>query len=226
MKKLFSLVVLLSFTCFTLSAQDIITKTDGTDIETKVTEVSQSQVSYKKYSNLEGPTYIISVSDILMITYENGEREMYNIKSETTKSQSLPQGVMTFNDWSGKVSVGGVTIENEMLDMYFSPKDLELYSQGKSKRILGLVVGCVGAVPFGMSCGYYLAGGTREDQKYKKMLIGGGALFIGGLIIDGIGYNQIKRAISNYNHSNLAFQPDFHLFTTGTDIGIGISLVF
>ena len=74
--------VLILFVCLLiggiLSAQDIITKNDGTDIQAKVMEVGQSQISYKKYSNLNGPTYTLSLSDILMITYENGEREMYN----------------------------------------------------------------------------------------------------------------------------------------------------
>ena len=68
----------------TLFAQDIITKKDGTDIQAKVTEVSNSQIVFKKFSNLDGPSYKMDVADILMITYENGEREMFNV--ETAKS--------------------------------------------------------------------------------------------------------------------------------------------
>lgn len=223
MKRILTTFVCSLFICIAF-AQDIITLNDGTDIEAKVTEVSQSQVSYKKHSNLNGPTYVINASDILMITYANGEREMYNVKNEVKKEPSLPQGIMTFNDWSGKISVGGVTLENEMLDMYFSPADFDLYKQGKSNRTFGLIVSCIGAVPVGWSLGYYMAGGEGQDQKQKKLLIGGGIALIGGLIIDGIGYNQIKRAISNYNHSTLAFQPELRLITN--DIGIGLSLVF
>ena len=88
----------------TLFAQYIITKKDGTDIQAKVTEVSDSQIVFKKFSNPDGPSYKMDVADILMITYENGEREMYNV--ETAKSD-IPSGVMTYNSWSGKISVGG-----------------------------------------------------------------------------------------------------------------------
>ena len=76
MKRVSIVLAFLLCSCM-LSAQDIITKKDGTDIQAKVTEVGQSTISYKKYSNLDGPLYTISISDIVMITYENGEREMY-----------------------------------------------------------------------------------------------------------------------------------------------------
>lgn len=208
------------------AGQDIITQKDGVDIQAKVIEVGIDQISYKKYSNPDGPTYVISKSDILMITYENGEREMYNTYTETPKAPSLPQGVMTFNDWSGKISVGGVTIENEMLDMYFSPSDLELYKNGKTTNTVGLVIGCIGAVPVGWSLGYYLAGGVGEDQKQKSLLIGGGIALISGMVLNAIGYHEIKTAVSNYNHSSLAFQPELRLVATNTDIGIGLALVF
>lgn len=220
-------LTLLCLICiYPVSAQDIITKTDGTDIQAKVTEVSQAQVSYKKYTNLDGPTYILNVSEILMITHENGEREMYNVQNKTTSTPSLPQGIMTYNDWSGKISVGGVTIEKEMLDLYLSPQDLELYKNGKTANTVGIIIGCIGAIPLGWSLGYYLGGGVGEDQKQKSLLIGGGIAVVGGLVLNAIGYNEIKTAISHYNHSTLAFQPELRIVTSGTDIGLGIAFVF
>ena len=153
MKRLAILLTCILYGCI-LSAQDIITKNDGTDIQAKVLEVGQSQISYKKFSNPNGPTYTLSLSDILMITYENGEREMYNTKQETTKESSLPQGVMTYNSWSGKISVGGVTIEDEMLDRYFSPDDFQLFKSGKSVSTVGSILAFAGALPFGYSIGY------------------------------------------------------------------------
>lgn len=223
-KKVTVLSICLLLACV-LNAQDIITKNDGTDIQAKVLEVGQSQVSYKKTSNPDGPTYTIGVSDILMITYENGEREMYNTANEAQKVQSLPQGVMTYNQWSGKISVGGVTIENEMLDMYFTPDDLKLYNRGKTNSILGTVVGCIGAFPFGWCLGNYASGSEYTDNN-QSVLIGSGIAMITGIIIGSIGEKQRKTAVSNYNHSSLAFQPELHLVTTGSDIGIGVALVF
>ncbi len=215
----------------TLFAQDIITKKDGTDIQAKVTEVSNSQIVFKKFSNLDGPSYKMDVADILMITYENGEREMFNV--ETAKSD-IPSGVMTYNSWSGKISVGGVTIENGMLDRYFTPEDLEMYKSGKTMSTIGGIIGVVGAVPFGYGAGYMLGwalgGGGKPQPPYDKafnaakwMAIIGGLVMIGGLAINIPGENKMKTAIDNYN-SALTYRPTLHI--GGTQNGIGIAYVF
>lgn len=73
MKKLLLLIMFLnSVGCF---AQDVIVKKDGSTIISKVTDVSSSEVKYKKYSNKDGPTYTISKSMIKVINFENGEKE-------------------------------------------------------------------------------------------------------------------------------------------------------
>lgn len=63
-------------------AQDIIVKKDGTTILSKVTEVSDTQVKYKKHSNLDGPTYSVNVIDLQCINYENGEIDKFNSEKE------------------------------------------------------------------------------------------------------------------------------------------------
>lgn len=216
--------VLILFVCLLIggitSAQDIITKNDGTDIQAKVMEVGQSQISYKKYSNLNGPTYTLSLSDILMITYENGEREMYNTAAE--KKSSLPQGVMTYNSWSGKISVGGVTIEDDMLDRYFSPEDFQLFKKGKSVSTVGSILAFAGALPFGYSIGYMAAAG-ETDETNLALLIGGGAVMVTGIVVSSLGGKKMKKAMANYN-SALTFQPEFRLGATAN--GIGLAIVF
>ena len=66
-----------------VDAQDIITKKDGTDIEAKVLEVNPSDVKYKRFDNLEGPTYSIEKADILLIRYANGTNEVFNTQSSS-----------------------------------------------------------------------------------------------------------------------------------------------
>lgn len=231
--------VLLSFAAFFLCsiplfAQDIITKKDGTDIKAKVTEIDKNNVSFKKFSNLDGPTYKLDVADILMITYENGEREMYNVESYANKSD-MPSGIMTYNSWSGKVSVGGITIENEMLGRFFTPEDLKLYNNGKALSTVGGIVSIVGAIPFGYGIGYIIGwniggGGTPPSGPYqsnynaaKIMALVGGVLFAVGLGVNIPGESKIKRAVNNYN-SALTYHPSLHL--GATDNGIGLAYVF
>jgi len=88
MKKRFVLTVLCTV-CLSFfgKAQDIITKTNGEEIQAKVTEISQSEILYKKFSNLSGPVYMIYVSDVAKIKYKNGTEDVFNNKNNYKGSQ-------------------------------------------------------------------------------------------------------------------------------------------
>jgi hypothetical protein len=72
---------------FSSYAQDVIVKTDGSAVVCKVLTIDNSYVQFKKYSNLNGPTYTVSVADVSAITYENGERETFGKLYGTTYTQ-------------------------------------------------------------------------------------------------------------------------------------------
>jgi hypothetical protein len=59
-------------------AQDLIVLRDGNIIEAKVTEISPSEIKYKRSSNLNGPTIVILKDDVLSIRYENRSVEIIN----------------------------------------------------------------------------------------------------------------------------------------------------
>ena len=58
--------------------QDKVYKTDNSVIEAKVQEIGNSDIKYKKFSNQDGPLYVIKKEDVSMIVYENGEKEVFN----------------------------------------------------------------------------------------------------------------------------------------------------
>lgn len=68
------LVFLLLLCSASVSAQDVIVKKDGSTILSKVLEVGQEEIKYKKHDNLEGPTYIIQKSELQAINYQNGAK--------------------------------------------------------------------------------------------------------------------------------------------------------
>ncbi len=70
--------------CF---SQDIITKKNGDDIKAKVLEVTTTEVKYKKFDNLDGPSFTILKSDVLLIRYENGTKDVFN---DDKKSENIP----------------------------------------------------------------------------------------------------------------------------------------
>lgn len=83
----FCIFMLLFLTPHFINAQDKIHKTDNTVIEAKVVEITDVEIKYKNFNNQSGPTYTISIPEVLMIVYENGEKEIYNepkVKQTTT----------------------------------------------------------------------------------------------------------------------------------------------
>ena len=65
-------ILTLSMTVQMVSAQDIIVKKDGSTIVSKVLEVNTDNIKYKKFSNQNGPTYTINLTDVMAVNYENG----------------------------------------------------------------------------------------------------------------------------------------------------------
>jgi len=84
MKKLLLVFAFMIGCGITVFAQDLITKKDGTDIQAKILEVTSTEVKYKKYNNLEGPTFSLLKSDILIVRYENGENEVFNTSQKAS----------------------------------------------------------------------------------------------------------------------------------------------
>lgn len=75
----------------TLSAQDIIIFTNGSEHEAKIVEVSDAEVKYKTWNNLEGPTWVKKTNDIFMIKYENGTKQVFekrNVPQQANPSYS------------------------------------------------------------------------------------------------------------------------------------------
>lgn len=70
-------LIICGFNIIAAKAQDIIVKKDGTTILAKILTVGDDCVEYKKHSNINGPTYKITISKLLSINYENGEKESF-----------------------------------------------------------------------------------------------------------------------------------------------------
>ena len=75
-------------------SQDVIVKKDGSTIISKVLEIDKNTVKYKKFSNLEGPTYSIDVAELSSVNYANGERDVFpDVNGNTgNTSQTTPTG--------------------------------------------------------------------------------------------------------------------------------------
>ncbi len=77
MKKLFSLL----FLCVSLASyaadMDLIITNKSERIEALITEVSPKEIKYHKYSNPDGPIFVIYVSDVVSVIYKNGDVQTF-----------------------------------------------------------------------------------------------------------------------------------------------------
>ncbi|MCX6295159.1 MAG: hypothetical protein NTX97_03660 [Bacteroidetes bacterium] len=71
--------------------QDTIVKQNQEVILAKITEISSSEIKYKRFDNIDGPVYSITKTAITKIKFSNGKvEEMKNETTASTENSSLP----------------------------------------------------------------------------------------------------------------------------------------
>ena len=67
--------------------QDILTKKNGDEVEVKVVKISSNEIEYKKWANQDGPSYTLPKSEVFMVKYKNGEKDVFNESSLPLSNQ-------------------------------------------------------------------------------------------------------------------------------------------
>lgn len=78
MKLLFWSFLLILVSTTAAFSQDVIYTTGGNKLQAKVIEINTTDIKYKDFNNLEGPTYVITKMDVVLIQYSNGVSEVIN----------------------------------------------------------------------------------------------------------------------------------------------------
>jgi len=69
-------------------AQDSVIKRDGTEMKVKITDISDTELKYKKQGL--SVSFSLDINEVLLVTFENGERMTFeNIKSKSNDSSKL-----------------------------------------------------------------------------------------------------------------------------------------
>lgn len=82
---------------------DILVLKNGDEVKAKVLEISPIEIKYKKCNMPEGPLYVVKKSDVFMIKYANGTKEV--IKSEAAESNNTPT-----NNYNGPLKMHSYSI--------------------------------------------------------------------------------------------------------------------
>ena len=79
-------------------AQDVIVKKDGSTVVCLVVELNETEIVYKKWSNLNGSNYVMDRSLASAINYQNGKKVNLSGTTNLYKPNNQNDGVRQFND--------------------------------------------------------------------------------------------------------------------------------
>ena len=220
MRKILFLLMLLSAT--STFAQDVIVKKDGSTIVSKVLEITSTEVKYKKFTNLNGPTYTIAKTELKAINYENGEKETFEVSTTpiTPAEQYTPQtNTPVLNGQQG-------ASDNDLLKMAGFQNPIK--SKAKKLRIAGWVIG-----PAVAAAGAIIVGTLWKDDYDSwydinvPVVVCGSIMMAGGIATTTaclVRAHKLEQSSIYSVHTTPLYQQDF-AFSNGTSLSTGIDML-
>lgn len=187
-------------------AQDVIIKNDNSTIECKVLKISNSEIEYKKWTNLDGPIYTIDVEDVIRIDYQNGESENFN---DCVLYDNI-RGFMTRDHCD--LVLNGRVLSDEEVKSLFGNKGYETYVGAKKQMHASELWGFIFALSLiGDAAG--LSGmihWNTEDDRLKSTALFSGSLLLTNVSIPlmcvfrGVGKGRLNWLVDDFNerHNN------------------------
>ncbi|MGL5892823.1 MAG: hypothetical protein ACRC3B_23215 [Bacteroidia bacterium] len=99
MKLRIILSTLFLLTAFFAKAQDTLRRTNGETMIVYVSEVSSSEIKYRKSSSGTGPVYVIKASEVNKITYSDGRTDVF-VNEKKPSQNSRPERTSSNNSAS------------------------------------------------------------------------------------------------------------------------------
>ena len=216
--------------CFAMVSvfpQDVIIMKSGEEIPAIVIEVGIEVIKYKKKDNQQGPTYSIAKSDVFMIKYANGTKEVFSTdKLQSEAMPEEPQRELTIYEgfWGPKVMKNGKDLTNtQVLDLMMSNNEGHAaWTEGKSTQTAGLFVGIPSASLLGWELGKTISGEPANAPVFIVGVVG----TIAGSIMVLSASKKLNSAVSIYNSSiSMGETPiEFNLNFGITENGFGLLL--
>lgn len=215
MKKILFLLLLMC--SMSASAQDVIVKKDGSTIVCRIVEITQTEVIYKKWTDLQGSNYVMERANVSAINYEDGRKTSFGDTPATTTQ--TPTSIST-NAQQQQMS------DDMLMRMAGGKAPLSpIEKKIKRLKIAGWAVGAAclasGAIMLGVGIG-------ESSEEYTEWpLIASGMIFAAGGIATTsaclIRANQFKQ--SQYSvHTSPFFQQDLK-FKNGSSLATGVDFM-
>ncbi len=194
-----------------VSAQDVIVKNDGSTILCQIIGVNDNEVIYTRWSNVEGPQYIMDKSLVSNINYQDGRQEKFSEQTSNVYAPGNQQtGASNLND------IALLALDYERHNNLKKSKNLKTvgWSVGVPLMTGGTILTIFGALYYDSLDTFYLAfliPGTIA-------LAGGIATFTGCLIKS----RQYKK-MSMLSTASV-FKHEFN-FKNGSSLSAGVDMI-
>ena len=232
--KQFTLIFITFLLSVSVYAQDIITLRNGNEIKAKVLEISNTEVKYKRFDNLQEATIAIPSIDVFFILYENGTREVitplsYEAPQQQQQAPSIPQTFANTNliywrtsFWKGLVLY---TDDNDNLSrndirrlLQTNQRALQLYDKSIRQRNTSLWLMLPYSVLLGVGTYFVLDDNMTGATTCYVAGLGFG---IYGIVLANKSGNNLLESINTYNrgvHNSTNITLKFGI--TGNGIGL------
>lgn len=179
--------------------QDLIIKKNGEEIQCKVLEVLLTDVKFKKTSNLEGPTYSIMKTEIFMIKYENGDKDVFSASEKEKQLSTLDDSSIGLRNENRKFYLDNNEISKSefLTNLKTNRAAYRKYQDGKALYTTGFVVIIPSSVLFGVSIGRMILG----ENKNNALLISSGSFLVVGQVLSYLGQRTKDKSLELYNSS-------------------------
>lgn len=215
-----------------VSGQDFIIKKNGDEIKAKVSEITPTEIKFAKVDN-PGVTYSIAKTEVFMIKYANGSKDVFNEQVAPSPVQQ-PNEPKTVNSKT-MVSIGEeltysggrVLKENRKLKPYevkntmvSNSAALGQYKTSRTYNTLGWICTSAAFVELGLGLATTAIGGDGTPS-YIFAILDSGV----GLAFSLISNSKAEKSVSTFN-AGLKKQTSFNLNLGITPNGVGLCLKF
>lgn len=209
MKKLLSLIITIIYIS-NLFAQDTIRLRSGEKILAQVQEIGISEIRYKKWSNLEGPTYVKSKLEVLSIQYNNGTTDFLGDSSISIQQASMIPNYADFNKLSinkhseTQLSLGTENLTELRATILMGESKYADFKRSRRKMNNGTCWNLIGCFVLGSGIGLTISGWILDDLKNVGIGAATGSvgliMMIGGTVAFNRGKKDSEAIIDEYNN--------------------------
>ena len=239
------ILVSLGFTV-SIYAQDTIIFRNGDEIKAYVKEVSNRELKYQLFCDPDGPIYIKSITDIFMVKYTDGRKELFSNKATLPSNNGDDDKNCDYMDIShGKLLLKGMLLNENEIKEIFEDETYNNFTSALSQWQKGgkiVSFGIMGTVGGAMLL--LLSDGIEGTLSSVFLYTGIGIVcfcqieMVRGFILKGIGNGRIHGIIDNYNAAHgysdnfsVRFAPSLLRTTTAPGsstfgVGAGLTLNF